>query len=587
MKHHIPEELISAYLDGELTSDEQLLVEEALRDDPQSQQLLDDLQSLHDRLQAIPRSEPSRDYTEQILRRAERAILTGTNATSSSALTSDAPAKETVITPSRKDSPGNWKHVIWASTALAATLLLALLFQPDQPVSHQLTDATEHQPNQTTTADPRLEATADANEDESLDLESESVESAVASADEESDDLAPAGLIATKGAPGRPTQPKKGANKPFGAAAPGADGLGSVADTTQPDELFLYVNLPQKEFDRQTVVRTLLNQQVTLGYDPATKNGLPAVVANRNNLIVARKASPAVESDKDKPTDTAAPKPNQVAAKEKSLAEVASRFPTLAAATTRVVTINASPEELEELVVNLSNQYQVELAVENDANGIGQQLASNRQLDLPGNRQAVERIQSLANRNNLRRAATNQASALGGKAEAKPTNLGDARAAQSKPTVIRAPAKNARKRPAQQAGGNDRDEGYELKERQKRGTLRVVVVIEASALPPTASAAKVAAPGTKKTSQKGWELYVWQESNTTYFSLLIGTNRPKTAKEIAAAAVKGITAIQPKLNQLQKGELVLVHGQRLGTKAPAALTRQVTEYCEKVGLKTR
>ena len=34
---------LSAYLDGELTSDEQLLVEEALRDDPQSQQLLEDL----------------------------------------------------------------------------------------------------------------------------------------------------------------------------------------------------------------------------------------------------------------------------------------------------------------------------------------------------------------------------------------------------------------------------------------------------------------------------------------------------------------------------------------------------------------
>jgi len=49
MKYQIPEELISAYLDGELTSDEQLLVEEALRNDPQSQQLLEDLQSLHDR----------------------------------------------------------------------------------------------------------------------------------------------------------------------------------------------------------------------------------------------------------------------------------------------------------------------------------------------------------------------------------------------------------------------------------------------------------------------------------------------------------------------------------------------------------
>ena len=573
MKHQIPEELISAYLDGELTSDEQLLVEEALRDNPQSQQLLEDLQSLHDRLQAIPRSEPSRDYTEQILRRAERAILTGSSETNSSTLTNDAPVQESVITPSTQDAPGNWKHVIWASTALAATLLLALLFQPDQPVSHQLTDATERQANQSTT-NPPPRATVDGNENESLHLEVETAESAVASSEEQNDDAAPADLLAAKSAPGISAQPKKGATNSFGAVAPGGGGLGPVANASQPDELFLYVNLPQKEFDQQTVVRTLLDQQVSFGYDPATKNSVPALAANRNNLPVARKRSPAAKSNQDKSIDLAAAKRNKVADEEKELGDVAPERTTRTPAKTRVVTIDASPEELEELVLNLSNQYQVELAVENDANVIGQQLASKRQLDSRVNRQAVERIQSLASRNNRRRAAINLDDAQSDKPAAKPT-------------AIRASAADGAEGQTQEADLSDRDEGDKLKQQRKRDTLRVVVVIDASTLPPTATATSGAALTAKKTSLKGWELYVWQQDNTTYFSLMMGTNRLKTAKEIADAAVKGMAAIQPKLDQLQKGELVFVHGRRLGTKAPAAIAKQLTEYCEKVGLKTR
>ena len=585
MKNHIPEELISAYLDGELTSDAQLLVEEALRNDPQSQQLLEDLQSLHDRLQAIPRSEPSRDYTEQILRRAERAILTGSSETDSNTLANDAPVHKSVMTPNTQDSPGNWKHVIWASTVLAATLLLALLLQPDQPVSHQLTDATERQANQFTTADPHPQGTTDKDENESRDLKVKSADSAVASKEEENDAAASADVVAAKSAPGIPSQPKKAS---FGAAAPGGGGLRPFADARQPDELFLYVNLPQQEFDRQTVVRTLLDQQVSFGYDPATKNDLSALAANRNNLAIARKVNSAVANDyEDKPTDPVTAKRNQIADKEKELGDLVQKQTTRTPAKTRVVTIDASPEELEELVLNLSNQYQVELAVENDANGIGQQLASNRQLDSRVNRQAVERIQSLANRNNRRRAATNIDDAQSGKPAAKPTNLADPKAAQSKPTAIRAPAADGAEEQAQEAGLSDRDEVDKLKQQQKQDTLRVIVVIEASALPPTATAVRGAALTAKKTSLKGWELYVWQQDNTTYFSLMIGTNRLKTAKEIADAAVKEMAAIQPKLDQLRKGELIFVHGRRLGIKAPAAITKQLTEYCEKVGLKPR
>ena len=364
MTHQIPEELISAYLDGELTSDEQLLVEEALRDDPQSQQLLEDLQSLHDRLQAIPRSEPSRDYTEQILRRAERAILTGTTEPGPSLSSDESPAAPTVTLPTSKTSSGNWKHVVWASTALAATLLLALLFRPDQPISHQLTDATQRQPNEIATADQPSATSAGEDEDDVSRLESQ-LPADAATESEENTEGTSAGL-ATKFAPGESVQPKNRPAASFGAAGGGRQGPG--ADDSNPEELFLYVNLTQKDFDRQTVVRTLLQQQVPFGYDPASQDGSPAITAGRTKRALLNELDEVAVADEEKLNSLADRKRDQVNAKENESAFLAREAQARASASTRVVTIEASPEELEELVLNLSNQYQVELAVENNVN---------------------------------------------------------------------------------------------------------------------------------------------------------------------------------------------------------------------------
>jgi hypothetical protein len=575
MTHQIPEELISAYLDGELTSDEQLLVEEALRDDPQSQQLLEDLQSLHDRLQAIPRSEPSRDYTEQILRRAERAILTGTTEPGPSVSSDESSAAPTVTLPTGKDSPGNWKHVIWASTALAATLLLALLFRPDKPISNQLTDATQPQADQIAPAEHPKLTSADVDKDDTSRLENQLPADAATESEEGTEGTA-AGL-ATKFAPGESVQPKNRPAASFGDTAPASNDLGPSADTSNPEELFLYVNLTQKDFDRQTVVRTLLHQQVPFGYDPASQDGLPAITAGRTKRALLSELDQVAEADEEKLKHLAARKRDQINAREKGSASLAREAPARTLSNTRVVTIEASPEELEELVLNLSNQYQVELAVEN--NGIGQQFAPNRQLASPVNRQAVERIQALATENNRRRTAANITPA--GKAAAKTAEPDDAKDSKPAPTTIRAPANSANKKQARQANPGSTNKFYQARRQQKPGTLRVVVVIEAD--PPLAAAATPA----RKTSLKGWELYVWQQDGTTYFSLMVGNNRLKTAEEIAKSAVKGVEAIQPQLDQLQKGELVFVHGRRLGTKAPASPAKQVTEYCEKIGLKTQ
>ena len=584
MSHQIPEELISAYLDGELTSDEQLLVEEALRTEPQAQQLLDELQSLHDHLQSIPRSEPSQDYTQHILHRAERTILTGTSDPSSGPVTAQSPANPTVTLPAAQDSPGNWKHIIWASTALAATLLLALLLQPDEPISRQLTDATHELPKATSSGE---QADPVADDDENITPMESQLESEESADFDKGDDLAGAGAMSKKAAPGAAIQLKNRPTTPFGNAKAAGITIESAADSNSPEDLFLFVSLPQKEFDQQTVVRTLLQQEVPFGYDPANRNGLSAANAYRYNQAMADEATELALIEQEKASPLADRKRNQDAPKDKASADGIQNTLAQQAANTRVVTIEASPEELEELVVNLSNQYQVNLGVEKyAASGFSQQATTRRQLDSPVNRAAVERIQALATQNTLQRASAARAPA--GKPAAKPADTGDAKPLKTLPETTQSPEPSA-KRDKERADQNSQtlDDSLAGSPRQRQTeTLRVVVVIEANAATASALAARKAPSLAKKKSQKGWELYTWQEDEVTYFALLPGTNRLKTAQEIKDIAVKDIRASRAQLDQLQKCESVFLHGRRLNTKASATLTKQLTEYCKKIGLKT-
>ena len=92
--------------------------------------------------------------------------------------------------------------------------------------------------------------------------------------------------------------------------------------------------------------------------------------------------------------------------------------------------------------------------------------------------------------------------------------------------------------------------------------------------------------GGLQTSMKGWELYVWTQNGETNVSLLPGTNRMKRTEEITKAAVKGIEAIKPRLDELKAGENVFIHGRQLPEQPPAEQGREVAAYCKKIGLKT-
>lgn len=70
-------ELLSAYLDGELTAEEQAQVERLLAESPQARQLLDELRALGHTLQSLPQYALGEDISAQVLRAAERQMLTG------------------------------------------------------------------------------------------------------------------------------------------------------------------------------------------------------------------------------------------------------------------------------------------------------------------------------------------------------------------------------------------------------------------------------------------------------------------------------------------------------------------------------
>jgi anti-sigma factor RsiW len=130
------EELLSAYLDGELSADERSRVERLLAESPESRQLLDELRSIQTSLQRMPRARLGHDFADQVLRQAERELLTagGINDGGSMELGGEKPR---VVSPSGRAEtagaagPVSWQRlrrpVIWASLTLAAGLLIMFL----------------------------------------------------------------------------------------------------------------------------------------------------------------------------------------------------------------------------------------------------------------------------------------------------------------------------------------------------------------------------------------------------------------------------------------------------------------------------
>lgn len=158
------EELISAYLDGELSAEEQAHVERLLAESPELRRWCDELKGMRTRLQALPRRQLGTDFAAAIAARAKQAQEeAASSAALSAAAFSPAPkpvaqpvAKPAAMKPAatkptatkpKKDepeiSPSRWpfanvspRMLFWPLAALAAALLLMFAVpQSGEPIA--------------------------------------------------------------------------------------------------------------------------------------------------------------------------------------------------------------------------------------------------------------------------------------------------------------------------------------------------------------------------------------------------------------------------------------------------------------------
>jgi len=115
----VPEnELFSAYLDGELTAAEQADVEQLLAASPQARQLLDELRTLSTTLQSLPQHKLEAEFSERVLRAAERRILTGDDQLARPAPLERRSWRQRFLSP---------RALIWSGVAVAAAVTVAIL----------------------------------------------------------------------------------------------------------------------------------------------------------------------------------------------------------------------------------------------------------------------------------------------------------------------------------------------------------------------------------------------------------------------------------------------------------------------------
>lgn len=109
------DELLSAYVDGELDDVQLAQVEQRLADDPAARQLVDELRALSGEIRSLPKESLGEDLSAAVLQRAERSMLLGS---------------EQKPTPRPSDG-GSSRRWVWAATAIAAALLLMFVAPED------------------------------------------------------------------------------------------------------------------------------------------------------------------------------------------------------------------------------------------------------------------------------------------------------------------------------------------------------------------------------------------------------------------------------------------------------------------------
>jgi hypothetical protein len=126
MKSNVPEsELLSAYLDGELTAAEQAAVEQLLAQSPAARQLVDDLRALSATLQSLPAHKLEMDLSQEVLQIAGRRMLSEPRELAESAeppgagAAGEPPFRRTILRRALSR-----RNLAWSAVAVAAAVLI-------------------------------------------------------------------------------------------------------------------------------------------------------------------------------------------------------------------------------------------------------------------------------------------------------------------------------------------------------------------------------------------------------------------------------------------------------------------------------
>jgi hypothetical protein len=111
-QHPLDDELLSAYLDGELSEAERVRVDQLLAERPDYRQVLEELKEIRGAVKSLPKYALDETFAARVLRRAEREMLLG-------GPLSGGKRRATSLRPRRR-------IILWRLAALAATLLVIL-----------------------------------------------------------------------------------------------------------------------------------------------------------------------------------------------------------------------------------------------------------------------------------------------------------------------------------------------------------------------------------------------------------------------------------------------------------------------------
>ncbi len=152
--------LISAYLDGEVSSDEKLRAEQLLAGSADARQLADELRAVRTRLQDLPRLGLPANFADQTLRRAEQE-LAAANAVDSAVTSSHAVARQqtgSFVQPTSSSVWTSWRGIAWAAVALAAAIMILVT---NRPASEKHQELAKNQTQSTQSTDNQVPQIAD------------------------------------------------------------------------------------------------------------------------------------------------------------------------------------------------------------------------------------------------------------------------------------------------------------------------------------------------------------------------------------------------------------------------------------------